>query len=550
RLVGQGYNILTDKSVATQVMKFDVTKTQYGIAIPKCVKFEKVQQTRSSMDQFENDESYTQSRLVNLNVSLNVEQNVMAGCRAGCNKSNNSTSSTSEFSFLFEQRMFEIKIGNYKESLNNGMTFTSDFESDVANLPSTYNKSEPSCRSHFERFFNRFGHFLVSSAFGGGSVEIKCSRETIGGTSASLEEAKASLTAACEGVDVEFNAGSSSSDDMNAKALLNRCTHSWEGGDMALQAKETIADKEKMQKWKASLLVNPMMLTSEMTLEPISTGVACVDPKKDQTTYDALKDLLGGEFKVLAEEEKQKRAADESAKKMEEANTRQASAQQPEQSGGGGCFPSSLLVNIQNKDGVVKQKKMVKLEVGDKIMGWDEKRNRAIFTEVIMFAHRASDAMDVEYLKIALEDGNKITLTGNHLIMVGKHKKAILAQKVKPGEILFTVDENREISPKKVLAVDKVIEQGVYCPFTVHGNLIVDNVLASCYASVQDHVFLEGLVKISAQSIAHFGLVPMRALHKLRFKWWKKIPNGQTMHPYLQWLCKLKLPWQINMLEK
>jgi hypothetical protein len=448
--------------------------------------------------------------------------------------------------------MFEIKIGNYKESLENGMTFTSDFKSDVANLPDTYNQSDPSCRSRFERFFNRFGHFLVSSAYGGGSVEIKCSRETIGGTSASLAEAKASLTAACEGVvDVESTAEYGSSNNMDAKALLNRCTHSWEGGDMALQAKETIADKEKMQKWKASLLVNPTMLTSEMTLEPISTAVACVDPKKDQTTYDALKDLLGGEFKVLAEKEKQKRTADAAAsdKKMSEANTntRQASTekQQPEQSGNG-CFPSSSLVNIQNKDGVVKQKKMLNLDVGDKVMGWDEKRNQAIFTEVIMFAHRASDAIDVEYLKIALEDGNKITLSANHLVMVGKHKKAILAQKVKPGEILFTVDENQEISPKKVLAVAKVIEQGVYCPFTVQGNLIVDNVLASCYASVQDHVFLEGLVRISAQNIAHFGLMPMRALHKLRFKWWKKIPNGQTIHPYLQWLCKFKLPFMAN----
>ena len=144
------------------------------------------------------------------------------------------------------------------------------------------------------------------------------------------------------------------------------------------------------------------------------------------------------------------------------------------------------------------------------------------------------------------KNGNKITLSGNHLVMVGKHKKAILARKVKRGEILFTVDENWEISPKKVLAVDKVIEQGVYCPITVHGNLIVDNVLASCYASVQDHVFLEGLVKISAQNIAHFGLVPMRALHKLRLKWWRKIPNGQTIHPYLQWLCKFKLPFMAN----
>ncbi|CAB4017677.1 sonic hedgehog [Paramuricea clavata] len=545
-LVGQGYNILTDRSAATQVFKFDVTKTQYGIAIPKCAKFEKVQQTRSYMDQFENDESYTESRLKNLNVSMDAKPKVlMTGHRAGCNRNNYSTSS--EVSFLFEQRMFEIKFGNYEEYLDKGVTFTKDFRSDVGKLPCTYDKNDPSCRSSFERFFNRFGHFLVSSAYGGGSVEVKCSREMVGSATASLAEAKAVLTEAFEGLDVhktEFTAGTSFFGNLNT--LLKRCSIFWKGGDTILREKETIAYKEKMKKWKASLLVKPAILTSEMTLEPISAAVAHVDPKKDKTIYDALKDLLGGEFKVLEEKEEQKRATEARANKIGEATRRKETVQDPNESEGA-CFPSSSVVNVRNlKDGAVKQKKMVKLEVGDKVMGWDEKRNRAIFTEIIMFAHRASGVMDVQYLKIALEDGNKITLSGNHLVMVGKHKKAILARKVKRGEILFTVDENRKISPKKVLAVDKVIEQGVFCPITVHGNLIVDNVLASCYASVQDHVFLEGLVKISAQSIAHFGLVPMRALHKLRLKWWRKIPNGQTIHPYLHWLCKFKLPFMAN----
>ena len=159
----------------------------------------------------------------------------------------------------------------------------------------------------------------------------------------------------------------------------------------------------------------------------------------------------------------------------------------------GDVFPLSSVANVQGKDGLKRQKKMANLEVGDMVMGWDEKRNRTIFTKIIMFAHHASDVMNVEYLQIALEDGNKITLSDNHLVMVGRHNNAILAGKVKPGDILFSVNENQEISPKKVLAVEKVTEQGIYCPITLRGNLIVDNVLASCYASVEDHAFFGGL---------------------------------------------------------
>ena len=122
---------------------------------------------------------------------------------------------------------------------------------------------------------------------------------------------------------------------------------------------------------------------------------------------------------------------------------------------------------------------MANLDVGDEVMSWDVKRNRTVFTKV--------------------------------MVMVGKQKRAILARKVKPGDILFSVDENQEISPKKVLAVEKVIEQGIFCPITLSGNVIVDNVLASCYASVEDHVLFKGLVKISAQNRAHLRLMPMRA---------------------------------------
>ena len=540
RLVGQGYNILTDKSVAAQVMHFDTVTIKYGATIPACAKFERVQQSRSFMEEFKDEVSYTQSRLKSLNVNLNVKPDIFRmSNRAGYNKKvATSSSSTSEYSFLFEHRLFELKLGNYKDYLNHGMTFTDDFKSDVAKLPNKYDKSDDGCVSKFERFFNRFGHFVVSSAYGGGSVEIKCSSGAVRSTETSLADAKACLTAALEGLDLTEGAFDKKK-TLLKKTLLKQSGSSWSGGDAAFQTNETIRDKQKLQKWKDSLLKNPMMLTSELTLEPISILVGLVDDgEKDEATYNALKDLLESEIKIRDKKEKKKTLW----KKVKAAITRFDSLIEPDLDDEDGCFPSRSMVKVQNKEGEVQRKKVANLNVGDKVMGWDEKRNRAVFSKVIMFAHLAPDAGDVEYLKITLEDGNEITLSGNHLVMVGKQTKAILARKVKPGDILFNVNENQEISPKKVFAVEKVIEQGIFCPITLSGNVIVDNVLASCYASVEDHVLVKGLVKISAQNMAHLGLMPMRALHKLRSKWLRKIPNGQTIHPYVKWLCKLNHP--------
>jgi hypothetical protein len=282
-------------------MNFE-SATKFGISIPTCAKFEKAQQSKSFMEVYKDEKSYTQSRLRSLNVNLAVKPDIFKmEYRAGFNnkKDSSSSSSMSEFSFLFEQRMFELKIGNYKEHQNHGMSFTEDFTSAVASLPRTYNKGDPSCRSNFERFFNRFGHFLVSSAYVGGSVEVKCKREAVESEETGMTQAKVCLEATLQGLDIakaKLSADASVYNGSKSKVLLEQSEISFRGGNSAFDTIDTFGNNEKLQKWKDSLLQNPIMLTSELTLEPISTVVGCIDPNKDSVTYDALNDILGCEI--------------------------------------------------------------------------------------------------------------------------------------------------------------------------------------------------------------------------------------------------------------
>ena len=73
-----------------------------------------------------------------LNVSVDVDYSTFgASARAGFSVITSSAStwytSTKECSFLFEQRMFELSMGNYKE-----LSFTEDFKSDVQKLPKEF----------------------------------------------------------------------------------------------------------------------------------------------------------------------------------------------------------------------------------------------------------------------------------------------------------------------------------------------------------------------------------------------------------------------------
>ena len=536
---------MNDKTTPSQIMEYETKPTGFGVVIPSCAKFEKVRETRSIMDQFSNDSEYVKSRLSKLNVSLNIEHGLFnMGARAGLNKTQNSKSSETEYSFLYEQRMFELKMANFKDYVNKGIEFTSDFVSAVDELPETYKKDDPENRNAFERFFNRFGHFIVTAAYGGGSIETKVTSQQHGSDTLSFQEVKACLSASFSGglFDAGAEVSGSHSHDMQTKykTMLSQSSFQWNGGSQELHTKDTITNQDKMSKWKLSLGEKPTMLTTEMCLEPISTPISCINPKKDKASYNALKDLLGGQFKLLREEHRE----DENKRKEKEAKTREESVKEPDPPKDGGCFPTNTIVHFKDVDGNIKKKQMSDLCIGDRVRACDTNSRRVIYSEVIMFAHRDPSVEQVNYLKIVLEDTSNIVLSSNHLIMSGEQMKATMARNIEVDHTLFTVNEEGAVSSKKVVAVEEIIDSGVFCPITKEGNLMVNNILSSCYASVNDQAFFHGLVKISAQNVAHLGLLPMRILHKFRVKWvGQTTEKDEFIHPYVRWLCKLKLPW-------
>ena len=587
--------------------------TDFGVAIPSCAEFEKVLETRSFMDQFEDDREYFISRLVRLNVSLNVDfQMFNMAESAGFNKSKTASSNSpvNEYSFLYEERMFQIKMANFKDyHENKDITFTNDFVSAVNDLPKSYDKDDPANKDEFERFFNQFGHFIVTAAYGGGSIETKVSVQQHGSDAMSFEEVKACLMGHfCGGfrnVGGDVLGDYLSKTKAKLKTMLSQIQTQFKGGRKDLHMTDTIKDQDKLSKWKLSLGQDPAMLATEMCLEPISTVISCLNHKKETASYDALKDLLGGQFKLLAivEREKTKSQAEEIKMQVEQAkraaeewrrqaelymkqdiakesrileelskrqvpyalqaclqnvetlrqvnkvNTREEAVQPPDPPREN-CFPSNTTVCMKDVNGNIKKKQMGELLIGDRVQACDTKCRRVIYSKVIMFAHRDPSVKQVNYLKIVLEDASSIVLSSNHLIMSGERMKATMARNIEVDHVLFTINEEGVISSKKVVAIEKIIDSGVFCPITKEGNVVVNNILASCYASVNDQAFLHGLIKVSAQNVAHLGLLPMRVLHKFRVKWvGQSAGKGEFVHPYVRWLCKLKLPWMDGELD-
>ncbi|GAA6215062.1 sonic hedgehog protein [Lates japonicus] len=197
----------------------------------------------------------------------------------------------------------------------------------------------------------------------------------------------------------------------------------------------------------------------------------------------------------------------------------------------GGCFPGSSTVTLQ--DGT---KKAVKdLQTGDKVLAADEDGN-PVYTDFIMFIDQESATRRLFYV-IETDSGQKITLTAAHLLFVGhsnhtekvvKRMSAIFASQVQPGQEVFVFDaERRRLQPVTVKRIYTQEHEGSFAPVTVQGTVVVDQVLASCYAAIEDH------------DLAHWALAPVRLAHWVSSLLFSSQPQASAQNDGVHWYSKI-----------
>ncbi|XP_028413762.1 uncharacterized protein LOC114536605 [Dendronephthya gigantea] len=343
-VVGRGYNILLDKSVTTDIFKLSaVNETKYGFNIPTCAEIVKVNETREFQMNFQSDELHVKHRLKCLGVSLDFAQNILRMApkfEASANqKENGSSKSTKTTTIsLQEYRIAKIIIGNFESQK---ISTTDDFVSAVEKLPDQYTGDEK-CKHDFMNFFNRFGHFVVTSAYVGGAVEVKTFTEGLEASKQDDNSVDGSVGADLSGViGTKVGPKYQVSTEMAKKTVLDKTETRWNGGRSALHTKSTLFSEEKFLEWKLSLPKEPAMLTTEMNLENISNVVATIDKKKGEVCHQALRGLFDDKDLQPVHDEKEKCQLEEKKneeKDMEEqrrevSNTREESIKEPDTEG-------------------------------------------------------------------------------------------------------------------------------------------------------------------------------------------------------------------------
>ena len=146
---------------------------------------------------------------------------------------------------------------------------------------------------------------------------------------------------------------------------------------------------------------------------------------------------------------------------------------------------------------------MSQLRVGDQILV--VKPDGSLdYSEVILFLDRDEEQRRL-FNTIVTESGARVTVTPSHLIFGSENNRTLLlsegyatfAKNIEIGDHLY-VSHNGKIVLERVVDVLSSSEQGSFAPLTREGNLIVNGIVASCYALLDD------------QTLAHLAFMPVR----------------------------------------
>lgn len=170
----------------------------------------------------------------------------------------------------------------------------------------------------------------------------------------------------------------------------------------------------------------------------------------------------------------------------------------------GGCFTGNSLLKLENGGHI----SMSDLRVGHRVLSM---RSDGVleYSEVINFMDRDDFGYGLFYT-LSTESGKEITLTAKHLLYVVNQNssfhvnrmEAVFTDSVRTGQYLLLGDKDSLITTI-ITKITVATRRGIYAPLTKHGTIVVDGILASCYAYI-DNIY-----------VAHAVFAPMRVYHDI-----------------------------------
>ena len=174
------------------------------------------------------------------------------------------------------------------------------------------------------------------------------------------------------------------------------------------------------------------------------------------------------------------------------------------------CFPADATVQLE--DG--RQILMKELQVGDRV-----RSSSNTFSEVYLFSHKM-ETVTGNFVEISTKTGHKLQISPKHFILVSPNCDTVAehmyASSVHAGMCVHVMVGGDALDLARVVDIKLVRSQGLYNPFTMDGDILVDGVLASAHSewfldSTARHLGMTSLLP----SVYQATLAPARGLYHL-----------------------------------
>jgi hypothetical protein len=170
------------------------------------------------------------------------------------------------------------------------------------------------------------------------------------------------------------------------------------------------------------------------------------------------------------------------------------------------CFPAHATVELESG----LRLRMDELRVGHRV-----RVAKDTFSDVFLFTHKLERAT-AGFVFILTASGHSLSLTPGHYIYANG-ATLVPAASVQVGDELTLA--SGALSP--VVSISEVVHAGVYNPQTLHGDIVIDGIVASTYTTAVSPM------------VGHASLSPLRALYSA-LGLTAGLPNGGA--DYAAWL--------------
>jgi Hint module len=155
------------------------------------------------------------------------------------------------------------------------------------------------------------------------------------------------------------------------------------------------------------------------------------------------------------------------------------------------CFPSSATVYLESGETTT----MAKLSIGDSVLVAKD-----TYSPVFLWTHADAAHTSTDYITISTSTTSLTLTAGHHVYLAGKSGHSVEARHVRVGDLVSTTSS---FDGEPVTSIKRgVLASGLYNPQTLHGSIVVDDMVVSTYTSAVP------------PRIAHAALAPLRVAYR------------------------------------